>query len=262
LHVLEVQMQAAMSLKKSALPAEQYVTAQQVCTQVEFSVDEPSSALKHFSWLAAVQLPTPPPLELPEELPLDEPLLLPLLEPLELPEELPLDEPLLEPLDEPLLLPLLEPLDEPLLLPLLEPLDEPLLLPLLLPELLVLDPLLLPELLVLDPLLLPELLVLDPLELPDEVDEPLLEPLDEPLLEPLPLLELLGPGPPTHTGTVVDVPFGADGWHVVPPGQSCDESQNERHWPPMQISFEPHDGVPCVSSHAEPAEPGPALRQA
>jgi len=202
--------------------------------------------------LAVVHVPTPPPLELPDELPLDEPLL----EPLELPDELPLDEPLLEPLDEPLL----EPLDEPLELPLLEPLEEPLDEPLLEP---LEEPLLLPEL-VLEPLELPEDVedpLLEPLELPEDVDDPLEDdvlPLELPLEEPLP--ELLGPGPPTHTGTVVDVPFGAPGWHVVPEGQSCDESQNARHWPPMQMSLEPHDAVPWVSSHADPAEAGPALR--
>jgi hypothetical protein len=251
LQVLAVQMHAAMSLKKSVLPTEQYVVAQQVCTHVVLPVVDPSSAAKHVSWLAVVHMPTPPPLELPDELPLEEPLL----EPLELPDELPLEEPLLDPLDEPLL----EPLDEPLELPLLEPLEEPLDEPLLLPEL-VLEPLELPED-VDDPLL-------EPLELPEDVDDPLLEPLEDvlplelPLEEPLPeLLELLGPGPPTHTGTVVDVPFGAPGWHVVPEGQSCDESQNARHCPPMQMSLEPHDAVPCVSSQADPAEAGPALRQ-
>jgi hypothetical protein len=101
-----------------------------------------------------------------------------------------------------------------------------------------------------------------PLELVDPLLEPLVDPLLDPLLEPLepPLLEPLDCVPPTHTGTVVDVPFGAAGWHVDPDGQSCDESQKERHWPPMQMSFDPHDAVPCVSSHEEPAVPGPALR--
>ncbi len=93
-----------------------------------------------------VSVQVPPPLLLPEELPLLEPLLeplelplldpllepleLPLLDPLLLPEELPLPEPLLEPLELPLLDPLLEPLLEPLELPLLEPLLDPLELPL------------------------------------------------------------------------------------------------------------------------------------
>ena len=65
-----------------------------------------------------------------------------------------------------------------------------------------------------------------------------------------------------HTGTVVDVPLGAPGWHVVPEGHPCDESQKETHCPPMQMSFEPHVAVPCVSSHAAPWPPGPALTQA
>ena len=95
------------------------------------------------------------------------------------------------------------------------------------------------------------------LPLPEELELPL----DEPLLDPL-LLELVGRVPPRHTGTVVDVPFGAPGWHVVPVGQPCDPSQNWTHSPVMQMSFAPHDAVPCVSSHAEPADPPPAVTQA
>jgi len=161
----------------------------------------------------------------------------------------------------------------PELLPLLDPLELPDELPELLPELLLLEssPPSSPP--------LPELLpLLEPLELPDELPlddvPPLLEPLDEvlplelvdpllePLLEPLPellLLELLGPAPPMQTGTVVDVPFGAAASQVVPEGHPCDESQKGTHCPPMQMSFEPHVAVPCVSSHAAPWEPGPAL---
>jgi hypothetical protein len=177
--------------------------------------------------------PASTPLELPELLPLLDPLLLPEL--LALPELLPelLAEPLLEPL------PLLDPDEDPLLdaLPELEP-----------PELV--DP---PELEV-----VPESLPPEPLPLPLPELLPLLDPLLPP---PLLLAPELLPCPPEHTGTVVDVPVGAIGWHDCPEEHPCDESQKGTHMPPMQMSFAPHEVTPTVSSQLAPAPPEPAWMQ-